>query len=141
MRKNVRKEQIDEASAEPEQLTPAEQFGHNSRAARERKGFSQEQLATATGLHRTEISLIERGGREPRIWTAIRIARVVGVDLGELCAGIAYTIPTLDDMAERIEFLTVLRREEEELRRRGVASIKRRLPRDGDESIRGAMVA
>jgi DNA-binding XRE family transcriptional regulator len=141
MRKNVRKEQIDDASTEPEKLTPAEQFGHNSRAARERAGFSQEQLGTATGLHRTEISLIERGRREPRIWTAIRIARVVGVDLGELCGGIAYEVPSLDDLAERIEFLSVLRREEEELRRRGVATIKRRGPRDEDEPIRAALVA
>jgi transcriptional regulator with XRE-family HTH domain len=53
---------------------PSELFAENVRAARRRRGISQQELAFACGLHRTEISLLERGERDPRLSTVVRIA-------------------------------------------------------------------
>jgi XRE family transcriptional regulator, regulator of sulfur utilization len=50
------------------------QFAANLRAQRERRGLSQEALGFASGLHRTEISLLERAGRDPRLSTIVRLA-------------------------------------------------------------------
>jgi transcriptional regulator with XRE-family HTH domain len=46
---------------------------------RQRLGLSQEALGAACGLHRTEVSLLERGGRDPRLDTIVRIARALDV--------------------------------------------------------------
>jgi len=47
--------------------------------------MSQEELAKATGLHRTEISLIERGRRKrPRLETLVSFARAFGMTASEL---------------------------------------------------------
>src|SRR4051812_5474033 len=51
------------------------QFAQNLRAQREKQGLSQEALAFACELHRTEISLLERAGRDPRLSTIVRLAR------------------------------------------------------------------
>jgi transcriptional regulator with XRE-family HTH domain len=40
--------------------------------------MSQEALGLASGLHRTEISLLERAGRDPRLSTIVRLARALG---------------------------------------------------------------
>jgi transcriptional regulator with XRE-family HTH domain len=60
-------------------VDPVDQFAQNLRAARRRRGLSQEALAAAADLHRTEVSLLERGGREPRLTTIVRLARALGV--------------------------------------------------------------
>jgi transcriptional regulator with XRE-family HTH domain len=52
-------------------------FAANMRRARQRRGLSQERLAYACGLHRTEISLLERGERDPRLSTVVRLARAL----------------------------------------------------------------
>ena len=65
------------------------QFAENLRAARVRSGLSQEALAEACDLHRTEISLLERCKRSPRLETLVILAR--GLELsspGELLKGI-----------------------------------------------------
>ncbi len=54
-------------------------FGENVRAQREAAGLSQQRLGFAAGLHRTEISLLERGEREPRLSTIVRIARALEI--------------------------------------------------------------
>lgn len=59
--------------------SPQERFAENLRAERERLGLSQEQLGYASGLHRTEISLLERGQRDPRLSTIVRLAHGLGV--------------------------------------------------------------
>ena len=59
-------------------------FGRALRTARIRRGLSQEQLADAAGLHRTHISLLERGLREPRLGTLVLLSRCLGVSPGEM---------------------------------------------------------
>ncbi|MFP5389642.1 MAG: helix-turn-helix transcriptional regulator [Thermoleophilia bacterium] len=43
----------------------AERFGANLSRLREQSGVTQEELAFRASLHRTEIGLLERGGRLP----------------------------------------------------------------------------
>jgi transcriptional regulator with XRE-family HTH domain len=57
--------------------SPSRQFAANMRRARERRGLSQERLAFACRLHRTEISLLERGERDPRLSTVVKLARAL----------------------------------------------------------------
>jgi transcriptional regulator with XRE-family HTH domain len=61
-------------------------------AARRKAGLTQEELADRCGLHRTEISLLERGGREPRLGTLVKLAEALGVPPERLCAGIAWDV-------------------------------------------------
>ena len=62
-------------------MTPT--FGEAVRAMRRRRGLSQEELADAAGLHRTHISLIERGLREPSLDTLVKLCRGLGVSPAE----------------------------------------------------------
>jgi transcriptional regulator with XRE-family HTH domain len=67
-----------------------QQFAENLRSNRERLGLSQEALAEICDLHRTEISLLERCKRSPRLETIVILAR--GLELsspGELLEGIS----------------------------------------------------
>jgi transcriptional regulator with XRE-family HTH domain len=57
----------------------AERFGENLRCIREGAGLSQEALGLRCSLHRTEVGLLERGERVPRIDTLIKIASGLGV--------------------------------------------------------------
>lgn len=68
----------------------AEGFGENMRRVRRREGLSQEQLGRRASLHRTEIGLLERGGRACRIDTLIRVAGALDVRPDELLEGIAW---------------------------------------------------
>jgi len=52
-----------------------QQFAENLRMHRERMGLSQEGLAALCNLHRTEISLLERSQRSPRLETIVVLAR------------------------------------------------------------------
>ena len=64
-----------------------EQFAENLRRQRERAGLSQEALSEVCGLHRTEISLLERSQRSPRLETIVVLARALKLDsAGELLA-------------------------------------------------------
>jgi len=63
-------------------------FGANIKRLREKAGMSQETLADRAGLHRTEVSLLERSGREPRLWTILRLSRALGVTPAQLLNGI-----------------------------------------------------
>lgn len=67
-----------------------DRFAVNLRRAREAAGISQEKLAEQCELHRTEISLLERGGREPRLGTLIKLATALGTTPETLCAGIGW---------------------------------------------------
>jgi transcriptional regulator with XRE-family HTH domain len=62
-----------------------QQFAQNLRRHRERVGLSQEELADICELHRTEISLLERCKRSPRLETIVVLARALELDsVGEL---------------------------------------------------------
>ena len=69
----------------------AARFGDNLRHARKDAGLSQEEAGIRASLHRTEVGLLERGERIPRIDTAIKLAGAVDVHLSELVAGIEWS--------------------------------------------------
>jgi transcriptional regulator with XRE-family HTH domain len=71
-------------------VTPQERFAVNLRKARTRVGISQEELGQRCDLHRTEISLLERAGREPRLSTIAKLAGSLETTPAELCAGISW---------------------------------------------------
>jgi transcriptional regulator with XRE-family HTH domain len=50
------------------------------------KNITQEELAFRSGLHRTFISMIERGAKSPTFDSMERIAQALGVKLSELIA-------------------------------------------------------
>jgi transcriptional regulator with XRE-family HTH domain len=49
------------------------QFGENVRRARHERGWTQEDLSARTGLAAVQISRIERGKREIRLTTLLRL--------------------------------------------------------------------
>jgi len=58
--------------------------GLNVQRLRQEKGWSQEELAFRSGLHRTYVSGVERGKRNPTVVVLERLARSLGVDPVEL---------------------------------------------------------
>lgn len=73
-------------------MKPRDRFAINLCQARKRRKISQEELGFRCDLHRTEISLLERGGREPRLGTMVKLAGALDVSLEELCDGIAWSV-------------------------------------------------
>jgi len=71
-------------------MEPRERFAINLRKARHKKEISQEELGFLCDLHRTEISLLERGGREPRLGTIVKLASSLGTTPEALCTGIRW---------------------------------------------------
>jgi transcriptional regulator with XRE-family HTH domain len=69
----------------------AVRLGENLRRARRRAGLSQEQVAIRASLHRTEIGLLERGGRVARVDTLIQLAGAMSIRPSELIDGIDWT--------------------------------------------------
>ncbi len=63
-------------------------LGKNVRATRLARGFSQEQLAERSGLHRTYIGGIERGERNVSLLNLVRLAQALEVDISQLVHGI-----------------------------------------------------
>ena len=59
-------------------------LGRNLRRLREAKGLSQEAFAFEASIHRTYISDIERGARNPTITVVDKIAAALGVKAGQL---------------------------------------------------------
>jgi transcriptional regulator with XRE-family HTH domain len=73
----------------------ARRFGENLRQLRKAADVSQEELGLRCSLHRTEIGLLERGARVPRIDTLIKIAAGLGVRIDcALLDGISWTPAT-----------------------------------------------
>jgi len=62
-------------------------FGDNVRGARRARGWTQEELAHRTGLTAVQISRIERGRREIRLTTLIRLRNALEVSADELLNG------------------------------------------------------
>ena len=59
-------------------------FGRRVRATRERMGLSQEQLADNAGIHRTYVGGVERGERNLGLKNIVRLAKALGVHVGDL---------------------------------------------------------
>jgi len=59
-------------------------LGLNLKRLREEQGFSQESFADHCGLHRTYISGIERGVRNPTVVILDKIAKGLEVSAGQL---------------------------------------------------------
>lgn len=57
----------------------ARRFGVNLRKVRKQTGLNQEEVGFRSALHRTEIGLLERGERMPRIDTVVKLAGTLGV--------------------------------------------------------------
>ena len=64
----------------------AKRVGRNVRRFREAKGLSQEGFAEVSRLHRTYVSGIERGVRNPTLYVLQRLADALGVSVGDLVA-------------------------------------------------------
>jgi transcriptional regulator with XRE-family HTH domain len=58
--------------------------GRNVRNLREAKGWSQEDLAEASALHRTYVSGIERGNRNATLTVLLRLADALRVTPADL---------------------------------------------------------
>lgn len=71
-------------------MSVAERFGANLVACRERANISQETLGLRASLHRTEVGLLERGQRVPRIDTLVKLASALRVDPSALLEGIEW---------------------------------------------------
>ena len=59
-------------------------LGRNLRRLREAKGLSQEQFAEEAGIHRTYVSDLERGSRNPTIRVVERVASALGVTASDI---------------------------------------------------------
>jgi len=71
-------------------MTLTERFSRNLVAARKRAGLSQEELSFRAALHRTQIGLLERAARTPRIDTLAKLAGALGVEPAVLLDGIVW---------------------------------------------------
>jgi transcriptional regulator with XRE-family HTH domain len=69
-------------------VDPLLQFGRNVRDARLARGWTQEELGYETGLASVQISRIERGRREIRLTTLVRLLKALQVDAHDLLDGL-----------------------------------------------------
>lgn len=69
-------------------MEPRVQVGHNIRARRTELGITQETAAHRCGVHPVEFARAERGQRDLRVSTIVRIAAGLGVAAGELVRGL-----------------------------------------------------
>jgi len=61
-----------------------QRLGTNVRRLREAKGWSQEEYADRAGIHRTYVSDIERGRRNPTVTVVEKLAKALAVKAGAL---------------------------------------------------------
>jgi DNA-binding XRE family transcriptional regulator len=59
-------------------------FRSHLKILRSERGMTQERLAQEAGFHRTTITKIEKGYKNPSLPALIRIARALRVDMGTL---------------------------------------------------------
>lgn len=59
-------------------------FGERLRELRRKHGLSQDDLWWKSDVHSTAVGRLERGHREPRLTTILRLAEAIGCRPGEL---------------------------------------------------------
>ena len=65
-------------------MSVTKRVGQNLRRAREELGISQEDLADRAGLHRTYVSGVERGVRNPTVTVLEKLAKALKVKSSSL---------------------------------------------------------
>jgi transcriptional regulator with XRE-family HTH domain len=64
-------------------------LGDRIRKLRSRKGWSQEQFAAVSGVHRTYIGAVERGEKNLTLSTMHTLAKTLDTSIAQLLRGIA----------------------------------------------------
>jgi transcriptional regulator with XRE-family HTH domain len=64
------------------------EFGEALRRAREAAGMTQEQVGNLCDMDPSAVSRLERGQRNPRLVTVVRLAHAIGVPPKELLDGV-----------------------------------------------------
>lgn len=77
-------------------LEVARRFGENLTRCRKQAGISQEEVGLHASLHRTEVSILERGSRIPRIDTLVKLAGALEISPCDLLDGIVWRPGTLN---------------------------------------------
>lgn len=77
-------------------------LGQNIRRARRALNISQEELAFRSGLHRTYLSDIERGARNPSFASLLAIARGLGSTVSEITRDIGSPLSSPAQAGSRI---------------------------------------
>ena len=75
-------------------MTALERFGENLLRIRQARKLSQESLAELAAVHRTQITLIENGRRQPGVETVVRLAGALEVSIESLFEGIRWDLRT-----------------------------------------------
>jgi transcriptional regulator with XRE-family HTH domain len=68
----------------------ADRFAENLTRCRKLSGLSQDELSVRASIHRTEISMLERAIRIPRIDTLVKLAASMEVSPAELLDGLEW---------------------------------------------------
>jgi DNA-binding XRE family transcriptional regulator len=68
----------------PDRAILCRRFGEALRRLRLEAGLSLDDLGERCGLHRTEIGLLERAGREPKLSTIVKLAEGLRIPPGDL---------------------------------------------------------
>lgn len=63
-------------------------FARNLASARAAADLTQEEVSERSGVHPTEVSRIERGERDPRVTTVLRLATALEVPPAKLFEGL-----------------------------------------------------
>ena len=77
-------------AAQHQRVDISERFSKNLSSLRQAAGMSQEELAFRASIHRTQISLMESGGRLPRLDTLVKLAGALEVPIEKLLEGITW---------------------------------------------------
>lgn len=65
-------------------------FGENIRALRMQQGFTQTQLSEMLGVSQAVYAQYELSGKVPNVFTAVKLARILGTTVEELVFGENY---------------------------------------------------
>jgi transcriptional regulator with XRE-family HTH domain len=69
-------------------MEPKQRVGANVRARRHELGITQEEAARRAGIHRVEYARAERGVRDLRVSTVVKIAQGLEIPAGRLLDGL-----------------------------------------------------